>query len=220
LTDTGGNVVEQLVYDSFGTSSGSSRTRYGYTGRERDPNTALDYYRARWYDPMVGRFISEDPIGFAGGINWFVYAHDNPIKYIDPTGLTIWLCSRLTHPPEKWVGANHAYFFDDRNNESCGLSGPRKSRYPFYGSTSPEKGPSGDSCRPIDGSGDPNKGNQIMNCCKDYKAVTYVPGYSDCHNLTDGCIASAGLKNPGAPGGRFGDRCVSCGKPSPWWKIW
>jgi|GEM_PF-5922637 len=39
LTDAAGNLIEQLDYDSFGKSSGSSRTRYGYTGRERDPET-------------------------------------------------------------------------------------------------------------------------------------------------------------------------------------
>ena len=63
LTDATGNIVEQLTYDSFGNSSGSSLTRYTYTGREFDSDTGLYYYRARWYDPQVGRFLSEDPIG-------------------------------------------------------------------------------------------------------------------------------------------------------------
>jgi YD repeat-containing protein len=61
LTDATGNVVEQLVYDSFGNSLGSTRTRYTYTGRDRDPDTALLYLRARVYDPDAGRFISEGP---------------------------------------------------------------------------------------------------------------------------------------------------------------
>jgi len=47
LTDSAGSVVDQLAYDSFGNSSGSSLTRYGYTGRERDPDTGFMYYRAR-----------------------------------------------------------------------------------------------------------------------------------------------------------------------------
>ena len=87
LTDASGNLVEQLTYDSFGNSSGSTRTRYGYTGRERDPDTGLMYYRARWYDPEVGRFISEDPIGLAGGINLYAYVGNNPIGFNDPLGL-------------------------------------------------------------------------------------------------------------------------------------
>ncbi|MCP9494180.1 MAG: hypothetical protein MSG64_06970 [Pyrinomonadaceae bacterium MAG19_C2-C3] len=67
LTDTQGNVVERMTYDSFGDTPASPRTRYTFTGRERDEFTGLYYYRARWYDAMVGRFISEDPIGFEGG---------------------------------------------------------------------------------------------------------------------------------------------------------
>jgi len=87
LTDAAGNVLEQQVYDSFGQSAGSTRTRYGYTGRERDPDNGLLYYRARWYDPELGRFISEDPIGLAGGINQFAYVGNNPGNGTDPSGL-------------------------------------------------------------------------------------------------------------------------------------
>ncbi|HEV2826449.1 MAG TPA: Ig-like domain-containing protein [Pyrinomonadaceae bacterium] len=87
LTDSAGNVVEQLPYDSFGNSSGTSLTRYGYTGRERDPDTGLLYYRARFYDPQLGRFISEDPIGLGGGINAFAYVGNHPQNAKDPSGL-------------------------------------------------------------------------------------------------------------------------------------
>jgi RHS repeat-associated protein len=95
LADVSGNVVEQLAYDSFGNSSGSSRTRYGYTGRERDPETGMLYYRARFYDPQAGRFISEDPIGFRGGDNFYQYVGNSPISFADPLGLAT--CSG---PPE------------------------------------------------------------------------------------------------------------------------
>jgi RHS repeat-associated protein len=215
LTGTTGKLVERITYDGYGNSASSTRTRYGYTGRERDTLTGLMYYRARFYDPQLGRFISEDPIGLFGGINSYAYVENNPLRFIDPEGLKIWLCSRLTHPPEKYVGANHSYLFDDRNGgQSCGLSGPRISRYPFYGSTEREKGPSeGATCRPIEGSDDPGKADQIMNCCKSYNSISYIPWRSDCHNLTHSCITGAGLKDPGAPGARFGERCVSCPPP-------
>jgi RHS repeat-associated protein len=62
-------------------------TRYGYTGREQDEYTGLYYYRARFYDPQIGRFISEDPIGFRGGINWYAYVGNNPLGFTDPLGL-------------------------------------------------------------------------------------------------------------------------------------
>ena len=68
LTNSNGGIVERVTYDAYGNSTGTSLTRYDYTGRERDPDTGLLYYRARWYDPQVGRFISEDPIGLASGV--------------------------------------------------------------------------------------------------------------------------------------------------------
>jgi RHS repeat-associated protein len=89
LTDGSGNLVETETYDSFGNGGGSTRTRYGYTGRERDPDAGLLYYRARFYDPKVGRFISEDPTGLAAGINQYGYAAANPLSFVDPQGLDI-----------------------------------------------------------------------------------------------------------------------------------
>ncbi|HEV2826447.1 MAG TPA: RHS repeat-associated core domain-containing protein [Pyrinomonadaceae bacterium] len=86
-SSTTSRVVEQLPYDSFGNSSGTSLTRYGYTGRERDPDTGLLYYRARFYDPQLGRFISEDPARFSGGRNWYAYVSNNPVNSTDPSGL-------------------------------------------------------------------------------------------------------------------------------------
>ena len=60
---------------------------FAYTGREWDKETGLYYYRARYYTSQIGRFISEDPIGFTGGINLYVYVGNNPVNKIDPLGL-------------------------------------------------------------------------------------------------------------------------------------
>ena len=62
------------------------QARYGYTGREPD-ETGLTYYRARYYDPTIGRFTQRDPIGLAGGINSYAYAGGNPVNFNDPSGL-------------------------------------------------------------------------------------------------------------------------------------
>lgn len=86
LTNASSNVVEQMQYEAFGESAGSTLTRYGYTGRERDPLTGLLYYRARWQDPQQGRFVSEDPIGFANGLNLYAYVNSSPAKFRDPSG--------------------------------------------------------------------------------------------------------------------------------------
>jgi RHS repeat-associated protein len=58
-----------------------------YTGRPRDQTTGLQYNRARWYDPGSGRFISEDPLGPAGGLNLYRYVGNSPYNASDPTGL-------------------------------------------------------------------------------------------------------------------------------------
>jgi RHS repeat-associated protein len=60
---------------------------YTYTGREWDKETGLYYYRARYYDPMDGRFVNRDPIGFKGGLNQFSYVENNPTNNVDPSGL-------------------------------------------------------------------------------------------------------------------------------------
>jgi RHS repeat-associated protein len=92
LIDNGGSLVEHLTYDSFGKIISTPITdfRYGYTGREQDSETGLDYYRARYYDSANGRFISEDPIGFDGeDSNLTRYVGNNAINYEDPLGLRI-----------------------------------------------------------------------------------------------------------------------------------
>jgi uncharacterized protein RhaS with RHS repeats len=54
------------------------------------PPQASKYYRARYYDPRLGRFISEDPVRFAGGVNFYRYVGDRPVSYRDPFGLITW----------------------------------------------------------------------------------------------------------------------------------
>jgi len=60
---------------------------YGYTGREPDLSTGLTYYRARYYDASLGRFISRDPMGMSAGINVYAYVDNNPTNFTDPSGM-------------------------------------------------------------------------------------------------------------------------------------
>jgi RHS repeat-associated protein len=92
ITDSTGNVVQRYEYDSFGNIVSMLDPNfiqpYTYTAREYDPESGLYFYRARYYDAKVGRFISEDPIGFNGGsINVYSYTDNNPVNFIDPLGL-------------------------------------------------------------------------------------------------------------------------------------
>jgi RHS repeat-associated protein len=92
LVNGAGAVQNRIKYDSFGNitsqTNASINTRFGYTGRELDAETGLYYYRARYYDAAVGRFISEDPISFGGGdVNLSRYVGNNPVDKTDPYGL-------------------------------------------------------------------------------------------------------------------------------------
>jgi RHS repeat-associated protein len=92
LVDESGVVLNHITYDSFGKITNQTNaavsTIFGYTGREYDAETGQYYYRARYYDQNVGRFISEDPLGFAAGdTNIYRYVGNSPTNYRDPLGL-------------------------------------------------------------------------------------------------------------------------------------
>lgn len=90
LTGHAGSTKETIQYSPFGnvqSQMGTSNNKLRYTGREQDEDTGLYYYRARYYDPEVGRFLTEDPLGFdAGDVNFYAYVGNNPINYNDPSG--------------------------------------------------------------------------------------------------------------------------------------
>jgi RHS repeat-associated protein len=90
MSSSGGSLATTYIYDSFGNltaSSGTTINPFQYTGRDYDPETGLRYHRARYYDQNTGRFNSEDPIGFRGGVNFYTYVSSNPVRFADPLGL-------------------------------------------------------------------------------------------------------------------------------------
>ncbi|MFQ5873861.1 MAG: RHS repeat-associated core domain-containing protein, partial [Dehalococcoidia bacterium] len=90
LTDSTGTIARSYTYDSFGqllAQTGTLANPYTYTARELDPETGLYYYRARYYDPTIGRFLQEDPLGLAGGINLYPYVGNSPLNFADSLGL-------------------------------------------------------------------------------------------------------------------------------------
>lgn len=89
LLDSAGVAQTNYTYEPFGntTVSGSASSNPSqYTGRDND-GTGLYYYRARYYSPTLQRFISEDPIDFAGGdTNLYAYVGNSPCNFTDPSG--------------------------------------------------------------------------------------------------------------------------------------
>jgi len=92
LTDHESRITDRLEYSAYGTLTyriGNTDTPFLFNGRfgvQTDPNGLL-YMRARYYNPYICRFINPDPIGFSGGLNWYVFADGNPVNYLDPYGL-------------------------------------------------------------------------------------------------------------------------------------
>jgi RHS repeat-associated protein len=88
VTDASGSVTESREYDAWGgIETGADKPGYAFTGREWDPETALYYFRARYYDPKVGRFISADPLALEHGSSRYGYASGDPVSSVDPSGL-------------------------------------------------------------------------------------------------------------------------------------
>ena len=104
LTDDNKNVLVRYEYDLFGairSEVGTSDNVRKFTGKEYESDVKLYYFAARYYDPYIGRFITRDPIGH--GVNWYAYAANNPLKFVDPTGLEwMWVDGELYYRVPWW----------------------------------------------------------------------------------------------------------------------
>jgi RHS repeat-associated protein len=112
------------IYDSFGNLTSESNTAidliFGFTGRQFDEDTELQYNLNRWYDAKAGRWISEDPIGFAAGdSNLQRYVRNSPTTRVDPTGLFGCTSNKPCSPSAL------NFKFDHHSTYTLDLSGPR-----------------------------------------------------------------------------------------------
>ena len=73
------------MFGAIRNETGTSDNTRKFTGKEFDADSNLYYYGARYYDPYIGRFTQRDPVG--DGVNWYAYTENNPLKFVDPTGL-------------------------------------------------------------------------------------------------------------------------------------
>jgi RHS repeat-associated protein len=94
LTSESGAVTATLLYDAWGNQravTGSDQGRYRFTGAELDQTTGLYHMGARFYDPTIGRWLSEDPKQDEpfepATLNFYAYVNSNPVNFTDPSGL-------------------------------------------------------------------------------------------------------------------------------------
>jgi len=118
LTDVTGKVTDTYDYDAFGNvigSTGATANVYRYQGEALDAETGLYYLRARYYDPVAGRFLSVDPLADQGE-HPYTYAGADPVNGHDPTGtqdlIEYTLLLNLSVPPRPTVHLNWDGFFD------------------------------------------------------------------------------------------------------------
>ena len=88
ITDCDGTVLNHYAYDAFGNRTVEEETvenRFGFAGEILDAVTGQYYLRARFYNPVIARFLSEDTY-YGDGLNLYAYCHNNPVGYVDPSG--------------------------------------------------------------------------------------------------------------------------------------
>ena len=106
ITDASGNEVQRLDYEPYGAfienerSGNAGGIRHTFTGQEADSESGLMYYRARYYDPVVGLFVGPDSIipnpTNPQAFNCYAYVYNNPVLLSDPTG-------NISLNPVKWI---------------------------------------------------------------------------------------------------------------------
>jgi RHS repeat-associated protein len=102
ITDADGKLIERITYDIYGMptfwdaagnkiSKSSIGNNILFHGREYDTELNLYYFRARYYDPIMGRFLQTDPMGYADSMNLYQGFNMNPVNFIDPFGKQHWI---------------------------------------------------------------------------------------------------------------------------------
>lgn len=100
VADEDGDALNINSYDEYGRPGLSNAGRFQYTGQVWLDSADVYHYKARAYDPLLGRFLQTDPIGYAGGLNLYMCMENDPVNMVDPMGLQSWGTSKPKRDPE------------------------------------------------------------------------------------------------------------------------
>jgi len=179
-----GATIKQYTYTAWGETGADTgfAVRPRLAGREYDQETGLYYNRARYYDPELGRFLSEDPIGIEGGLNLYSYAGNDPVNLRDPSGLMM-VCVVTDWYISVTYSDGRVDTWYDRSTMSCtsdgGSSGwPSSAGYPSTFGTFPGGGGGGGGSRrpeprPVD------VGEEAERQCSKAVAMAFATGTLD-----------------------------------------
>ena len=131
LSDSSGNLVESYSYDVYGKfemfdadgnalNESIAGNEYFFTGRRYEAKSNLYYYRARFYSPVLGRFLQPDPIGYGDGLNIYRYCGNDPVNFTDPAGL----CAEYNADGSIWDDIGHIAngFLEGLSDGSAGVA--------------------------------------------------------------------------------------------------
>jgi RHS repeat-associated protein len=190
MTDQAGRVVWTAEYEPFGKATvdedpdGDGQlvtNNLRFPGQYYDAETGLHYNWHRFYDPDTGRYLQPDPLGLDGGLNLYGYALNNPIAFIDSTGLHSDMCYRDVKGALSVTGAQHCYV--RRDGDSCSTTSNwadwKTDDTPHVGADLAPNAPS--TCQRIKDPQDPSgtkKGTHLDKCIetkmKECEQMTYT----------------------------------------------
>jgi RHS repeat-associated protein len=102
ISNGSGTVTNINSYNEYGIPAPTNAGRFGYTGQAWLPELGLWYYRARIYNPALGRFMQTDPIGYGGGMNLYAYVGGDPVGRSDPSGLQCYISWSTLYAVRSW----------------------------------------------------------------------------------------------------------------------
>ena len=119
VADASGNAVTLDTYDEYGMPGASNSGRFQYTGQAWIGELGLHYYKARFYNPSLGRFLQTDPVGYQDDLNLYAYVGNDPLDHSDPMGTK---CETAQNGPGETAPGPACQFDEFKDNKGNTIS--------------------------------------------------------------------------------------------------